>query len=196
MQAEAAQQIGGDRLFSATALPRLLCGFGMDRFPLPHQGVVDSAEGGHIIAGERALLMPRRRADPVGAQQQLHYRLGPLLAGDFFHVDQFTQQVGIAQGMDGIVEFPVRRPAIMHQHAKAVRQDAMCSQCSLPAARRPDSAALRTGAARNWSAIWSAVACRAALASATHASNVAGEIARPYTSKISSAARAYGSIWP
>lgn len=32
----------------------------------------------------------------VGAEQQLHHRLGPLLAGDFLHIDQFGQQVGIA----------------------------------------------------------------------------------------------------
>lgn len=58
---------------------------------------------------------------------------------------------------------------------------AMCNQCSLPATRRPDSSAFRTGAACNRSAMRSAVACRAARASATHASSVAGETERPYS---------------
>lgn len=93
---EAAQQIGRDGLFTTAALPGLLCGFGMDRFPFPYQGVVDSTEGGNVTGVERALLASGRRADPVGVEQQLHHRLGQLLAGDFLYIDQFAQQVGIA----------------------------------------------------------------------------------------------------
>ena len=44
--------------------------------------------------------------------------------------------------------------------------------------------------------IRSAVPCNAVRASPTHATSVPGEMARPYTSRISSAARAYGSIRP
>jgi len=56
-------------LFGTAALARQLGSFWMARFTFPHQGVVDSTEGGNIVGTERTLLAPRRRANPVGTEQ-------------------------------------------------------------------------------------------------------------------------------
>ena len=131
---ETAQQVDRGGLLDAPAGSRI------GPLAFPCDVVVAGAAGADVVGAEDDLSLTRRRAKLIAAEQKVAHGLRPRLAGGFFRIQQFAQEMGIAQGMGTVVEAP------------SVNQ-----------------------------------LCRVQLA---------GDTARPYTSWISSAARAYGSIWP
>lgn len=90
------QEIGRHKISTMATHAGRWRGVGMECFNFLDQGVIYGAQGGAIVGIERALLAPCRCADLVGAKQQLHDRLQPLLPSNLFHVDQFGQPVGMA----------------------------------------------------------------------------------------------------
>ena len=123
MPPEAMQQVMGFGLFAGLAVG--LEDKGMELLAFAHDIVINSGEDGNGFGVERLLFLPRRHGQPLGVEQHFGQGGWPFLSGQLLHIDQFAQQVGIAQRMHTIVEFPIRRPAIVHQHAKSFGQDAM-----------------------------------------------------------------------
>jgi hypothetical protein len=124
MLAHAAQQVEGDRLLNAPTLARWLEYFGIELFAVAQYLTVKGAEGGDVGAAQYHAFLPDRFAQRVGLAEELAHLLGPSLTGQFLHIDQFAQQMRVAQGVYAI-ERPVWRPAIMDEDAQPIGQDAM-----------------------------------------------------------------------
>ena len=71
----------------------------------------------------------RRCAKFVGVEQEVVHRLRPWLAGGFLCIQQFAQEVGVAQGMGTVVETPIGRPAIVHEYTSASSENAVLLDC-------------------------------------------------------------------
>ena len=129
VQAKALQQIVRNRLFDASAFADPLVGFGIELLAFIDDGIVERPEGGDICGPKFDIVFSGRFAQLIGSEQKFRHRLRPFLPGDFFDVQQFAQEVSVAQSMRSIVEFPIRRLAIMNQHTHALGQNPVRLDC-------------------------------------------------------------------
>ena len=94
-------------------------------FALCHDVVIECAEGIELVGIEVELLGVGCPVQGVGIIQELAHLLRPWLVGGFLHMQQFAQQVRVAQGMGTGIELPVRCQAVVDQYAGALGEDAV-----------------------------------------------------------------------